>query len=320
MAGPTSTSELGPATERGVVWKIDRFASHDGPGIRTLVYFKGCPLRCEWCSNPEGQAPDPVLVFQAAKCTGCGLCIEACPLRALQLVQDPEGNGAGVQIDRSRCQPCQACVASCPDDALQVWGRRRTTGDLLEVLDKDRAVHARSGGGLTCTGGDPVYQWRFLVNVLEACAQWGIHTAVETCAYADEAPFKSAVERLDWLFIDLKHMDTNAHLRWTGKSNGPVLRNARLASHLLKARGKALVIRQVVVPGVNDGQNISDLADFLCSLPLVTAVELLPYHIYGASKYGLLGRRYGLGDAKPPSDKAMEACKKVLRDRGLTVA
>ncbi len=304
---------------RGVVWKVDRFASHDGPGIRTLAYFKGCPLRCAWCSNPEGQTPEPLLVLQGPNCTGCGLCVEACPSRALQIRPAAEGAGAAVQIERSRCDSCGDCTDSCPTEALQVWGKRQSVGEMVELLERDRSIHARSGGGLTCTGGDPVYQEHFLVELMDACRQRGIHTAVETSAYADEDHFRPVVERVDWLFIDLKHLDPTAHLHWTGKSNDLILHNARLASSILKARGKALVVRQVVVPGVNDGPNISDLADFLCSLPLVTTVELLPYHSYGAHKYDLLGRRYGLGDLTPPSVEAMDDYRTLLKARRLPV-
>lgn len=315
----TDARHVGPAPGRGVLWKIDRFASHDGPGIRTLAYFKGCPLRCAWCSNPEGQSPSPILVCHGAKCTGCGRCLEACPTGALQLLSERGDTPAQVRVDRSRCDCCGACTASCPDDALQVWGQRQSVDDLLQVLEKDRQVHTRSGGGLTCTGGDPVYQWQFLCEVLEACRQRAINTALETCAYADEDHFKPVIERVDWLFIDLKHLEPAAHLHWTGKSNDPILRNTRLASSVLKARGKALVVRQVVVPGVNDSENIRHLADFLCSLPLVTAVELLPYHSYGAHKYDLLGRRYALGDVVLPSADAMDSYRSLLKARGLAV-
>jgi len=207
----------------------------------------------------------------------------------------------------------------CPARALQIWGQSYSVSDLLEILEKDRLIHKRTGGGLTCTGGEPLYQAEFLLELLEECHRQSIHTAVETCAYADEGVFKAVLQVVDWLFIDLKHIESNMHKVFVGKSNELILRNTRLASSILRARSKALVIRMVVVPRINDGQNISDMADFLCSLPLVTMVELLPYHRYGIYKYDLLGRCYGLTDVEPPSAEVMGKYKKLLEDRGLPV-
>ncbi len=301
---------------QGVIWKTDRFATHDGPGIRTTLYFKGCPLRCKWCSNPEGQTRQPELVLVKADCNGCGLCIGACPAQALGL---PD-RARAVQVYRSKCNSCGACASVCPTGALQIWGQSYSVPDLVEMLEKDRLIYKRSGGGLTCTGGEPLYQAEFLQGLVEECHRWGIHTAVETCAYADEGAFKAVLQVVDWLFIDVKHMNANEHRTFVGKSNEVILRNIRLASLILRTRSKALSIRMVVIPGINDGENISDLSDFLCSLPLVTNVELLPYHRYGVYKYDLLGRRYGLTNVEAPSAEAMGEYRRLLRYRGLPVA
>ena len=180
-------------------------------------------------------------------------------------------------------------------------------------------IHRRSGGGLSCTGGEPLDQGEFLLELLEQCRHNGIHTAVETSAYADEELFKEMLQLVDWLFIDLKYIDAKKHLELTGRSNDIILSNTLLASSLLQAKGKALVIRQVVVPGITDGQNITDLANFVASLTFVTGVELLAYHNYGIHKYDLLGRTYTLKDVAQPTDEDMEKCKKALREKSLTV-
>jgi pyruvate formate lyase activating enzyme len=299
---------------KGIIWKVDRNAIHDGPGIRTLAYFKGCPLRCLWCHNPEGQIGGPVLVFQRMKCNGCGLCIEACPTRALEL-RSP----VNVIIDRSKCDVCGACVSICPTEALQIWGQSYTVQDLIEILEKDRMIHRKSAGGLTCTGGEPLEQGEFLLEILEECQKRGIHTAVETSAYADEKLFLRMLKKVGWLFIDLKHMNTKKNLELTGKNNDIILNNTRIASSTLQARGKSLIIRQIIVPGITDGQNLSELADFVASLPFVSGVELLMYHNYGSHKYKLLHRKYGLQEMTSPTDEEMEKHKKVLRDKGLTI-
>ena len=172
---------------------------------------------------------------------------------------------------------------------------------------------------MTCTGGEPLEQGNFLFELLKECRSRGIHTAVETSAYADEKPFRELLESIDWLFIDIKHMDPQRLLELAGRGNDLILKNVRVASRVLKARGKDLVIRQVVVPGMTDGRNIADLADFVAALPFVTGVELLAYHSYGAQKYDLLGIPYGLKNLKPPTKEEMEDYKALLRGKGLTV-
>jgi len=307
------TTLANQAPKKGTIWKIDRFATHDGPGIRTTLYFKGCPLRCKWCCNPEGQVAQPTLVLIKADCSGCGLCIEACPTHAIEMSKPTDEAKATAHVERSKCNSCGDCTPSCPSGALKVWGREYSISDVLEILEKDRLIHSRSGGGLTCTGGEPLYQPEFLQELLAECHRRGIHTVVETSAYADEETFKAVLQVVDWLFVDLKHMNSSMHKLLTGGSNEVILRNVQLASSVLRSRGKNFVIRMVVIPDVNDGQNISDLSVFLRSLPSVTMVELLPYHCYGVYKYDLLGRRYNL-DTEQPSAEEMEKYRKLLSE------
>ncbi|MFB3885442.1 MAG: glycyl-radical enzyme activating protein [Thermodesulfobacteriota bacterium] len=305
--------------DQGIIWKIDRFAQHDGPGIRTNFYFKGCALRCQWCENPEGQTSVPELVLFGSRCNGCGLCVERCPHQAIEL-QDAIGTDrTNLRINRPKCDLCEVCVPVCPKNALEIWGRKYSIEELAEILEKDRGVHRRSGGGLTCTGGDPLHQSGFTLKLLKLCRKRGIHTGMETCGDGDEESFRVILEEVDWLCIDLKHMNRKDHLLLTGKSNDRILRNLRLASSRLAARQKSLVIRMVVVPGANDENNIVEMADFLSSLPFVTEVELLPYHAYGVHKYDLLDRSYKLKDVIPPSSEAMARYRTVLESRGLRV-
>jgi len=302
------------SSSQGIIWKIDRNATHDGPGFRTALYFKGCPLKCKWCCNPEGQSASPILIFQQSKCNDCGLCIEACPVQALERQQPSK-----MHIYQSKCDGCGDCVSKCPTDALQIWGQSYLVLEVLQLLEKDRMIHLRSGGGVTCTGGEPLDQGEFLLELLEQCRRQGIHTAVETSAYASEQPFQRMLHLVDLLFIDIKHMDPQRHLELTGRDNALILAHCRLASTVLQARGRALSIRQVVVPGITDGQNIEDLGGFVAALPFMTGVELLPYHNYGAHKYELRGIPYGLREIEQPSSEEMEKWKNVLREKGLTV-
>jgi pyruvate formate lyase activating enzyme len=251
-------------------------------------------------------------VFMQKKCIGCGFCVDSCPNRALQLRTSSTADEYEVQIDRANCNMCGDCVSVCSPRALEIWGRFYSMHELLETIEKDRQVYRESGGGITLTGGEPLYQWKDVRELLQVCHQRGIHTAVETCAYSNKEHFEQMLHQVDWLFIDLKHMDSDIHLKLTGKRNDLILRNTRLASNVLKQRRKTLVIRMVVVPGINDGENINAMANFVKSLPYVEGIELLPYHRYGTYKYSLLGRTYDLAELEPPNSEAMVRYRKQI--------
>ena len=299
------------------IWKIDRFALHDGPGIRTNIYCKGCPLRCRWCSNPEGQTPEPDLVFVQNRCIGCKLCLDVCPQKALQIRNASVAGQYEVEINRALCNVCGDCVSVCSSRALEVWGRFYSTPDLLGLIEQDRQAYRKSGGGITLTGGEPLQQWESSRELLQSCHQRGIHTVVETCGYLETEHFEQILNNVDWLFIDLKHMDSDSHLELTGQRNDIILKNTRLASTMLAQRRKVLVIRMVVAPGINDGQNIDALADFVRSLPYVERIELLPYHRYGEHNYRLLDRTYGLPDLEPPALEVINSYRKLIGSRGI---
>jgi pyruvate formate lyase activating enzyme len=305
---------MGKAVEKVLkadIWKIDRFAIHDGPGIRTNIYFKGCPLHCLWCSNPEGQHKGNELGFQNAKCTGCGLCWESCPQRAIK-----PRNGIPA-LDRAKCNLCEQCCLVCPTGALWIYGRFYTLSQIMDVIERDRYIYRRSGGGITCTGGEPLLQARFLQHLLAKCREVGIHTTLETSGCARKSEFQKTLNNLDWLFFDLKTIDNAKHKKFTGKDNALILDNLRLASSLLGQMGRVLVIRQVVVPGLNDESNIRALAELAGQLPHVNMIELLPYHNYGMHKYMYLGREYLLQEIVPPSEEKLKEYKEIIESSGI---
>jgi pyruvate formate lyase activating enzyme len=280
MAIDNPTSQPEPSA---AIWKIDRFAIHDGPGIRTNVYFKGCPLRCLWCSNPEGQMSHDQLGLLAAKCTGCGRCFDVCAPGALEAV---DGRPA---VDFAACDVCGDCVPVCAPGALFVYGGTYTLSQLMDIVERDRHVYRRSGGGITLTGGEPLLQHDFAQQLLGACHKVGIHTVVETCGCIGSPVFLESLREIDWLFFDLKHIDPVEHRRLTGRSNDMILENLRTASSFFREKDRKLVLRQVVVPGLNDGENITALARLAAGLPRVDMIELLPCHNYGTDKYATLG-------------------------------
>lgn len=293
------------------IWKVDRFATHDGPGIRTNLYFKGCPLRCLWCSNPEGQAEGRQMAFSEHRCTGCGRCFDVCPAGALRPVK------GRARLDRARCTSCLACLPVCSPGALHIYEKSYSLPQVLNLTKRDRHIYRRTGGGITCTGGEPLAQPGSLMPLLRSCRNQGIHTAVETSGYADPLVFGQALELIDWLFVDLKHLDGPRHRRLTGRDNSVIRDNLILASSTFARAQKVLAIRMVLVPGMNDGDNLRALGKLVGELPRVDFVELLPYHEYGQPKYADLGRRYPLRNLEPPSDEDMRRYQEIVAGYGV---
>jgi len=280
----------------GLVTDIQRFSIHDGPGIRTTVFLKGCNLRCRWCHNPETIDAAPQLQFFPARCIGCGRCVEVCPRGAHEL-----RDGRHV-LDRSRCTVCGACAAECCAEALVVVGREMTAEEVLADVAADRAFYETSGGGATLSGGEPLCQRDFAVELARACRAAGIHTAVETamaCAWGRAEPLLAAV---DMVLLDVKLADEAAHRRWTGASNRQVLANARRLGTL----PLRVIVRTPVVPGVNDAPAaVAAIAAVAAELPNCDYYELLPYHRLGTGKYESLGMVCPMGDLQPPSEETM---------------
>jgi pyruvate formate lyase activating enzyme len=282
------------AQSTAVVFNIMRFSTQDGPGIRTTVFFKGCPLSCWWCHNPESQRLQPELLYLEERCRHCGDCVTACPQHAIEQVE-------GTEV-------CQA-------EARQIAGRRLTVGELVAEIERDLVFFEESGGGVTLSGGEPLAQPRFVSALLAACRDRGIGTVLETCGYAPSGVFLNVALAADLVLYDLKLMDPAKHKHYTGVSNRRILDNLKE----LVARGRPVTVRIPVMPGINDTDDeISQFARYLAELP-ASHVELLPYHHIGAGKYKRLGLTYRLPDASQPSAADLARFSDALARAGLNV-
>ncbi|MBN2147325.1 MAG: glycyl-radical enzyme activating protein [Anaerolineales bacterium] len=301
----------------GLIFDVKRYALHDGPGIRTTVFFKGCPLRCAWCHNPEGQSSQPEVMFRAGRCIQCGACLEVCNHGAIT----PD-----TPLDRQLCQVCGECIKVCYSGARRWVGRWVNIEELLAEIERDRPFYDASGGGVTFSGGEPLAQSDFLLEILRQCRQRGIHTTLDTCGYAPWETFDHLRPYVDLFLYDLKLMDEARHRQYTGVSNEIILQN--LAA--LARQGHRLVVRAPLIAGINDDQdNLGAMADFLAGLPCnhtqghaqgyaaIERVDLAPYHEIGLAKYTSLGRISPLEGALPPSPARLQEAVEIFRRAGL---
>ena len=294
--------------ETGIIFDVKHFAVHDGPGIRTTVFLKGCPLRCLWCHSPESQSPRAEVAYYPNLCISCGACVEACPHGA-QTMGTPK-------ILRELCKGVGRCAEECYAGATIMYGREASVGEILEEIDKDRLLYETSGGGVTLSGGEPTMQPGFAATLLDALKEHGYHTALDTCGHAERSVFERVLANADLVLYDLKHMDTFTHEEITGVPNGLILANLERAA----GSGKTLVVRVPVIPGHNDSpENFKAMAGFLGGLREVEAVELLPYHNLGAPKYMALGRDYSLEGLRTPKPEELKALGRILEAEGLRV-
>ncbi|UCH56965.1 MAG: glycyl-radical enzyme activating protein [Candidatus Bathyarchaeota archaeon] len=293
----------------GVIFDVKHFAVHDGPGIRTTIFLKGCPLRCQWCHSPESQSPRPEIAYQPDLCIGCGACVEACPNQA-QTMGRPK-------ILRERCTGTGSCAEECYSGALTLYGVRVSVEGLMEEVERNRLIIETSGGGVTLSGGEPTVQPRFASGLLRALKERGYHTTLDTCGHVEWETLLRVLANVDLVLYDLKHMDPVQHEKMTGAPNWLILSNLKKAAGL---QGKSLVVRVPVIPGLNDSQsNFMVLGRFLGSIHGIDSIELLPYHNLGAPKYEALGRDYALAYLQPPSAERLRMLAGLLEARGLNV-
>lgn len=290
----------------GIVFNIQRFSIHDGPGVRTIVFLKGCPLSCKWCSNPESQSRHPVVMYDHSSCLHCGKCIDTCKRGAINPANP-------YWIDRELCVNCGKCASVCPAGALVLKGKSMTVEEVVRELSKDETVFRRSGGGITLSGGEPLMQARFCTELLKACHSHGWQTAVETTGYGTEADISLMFPHFDLVLMDIKCMDAEKHKKFTGETNELILKNARLVSSIAKT-----VIRVPVIPGFNSSdEDIADICGFAKSLDNIDTLHLLPYHTYGENKYALLGRQYEIPDIASPTEEEMKHLQSIVEGEGL---
>lgn len=294
----------------GIVFDIRRYAIHDGPGIRTTVFLKGCALACAWCHNPESQATGFEAVLRDARCIRCGACVDACTHGAVTWTD------AGPVTDRARCTACGDCAAVCYADARERVGREMTAEAVLAEVARDEPFYGRSGGGMTLSGGEPLLQPEFAAALLRGAKARGLHTALDTCGHAPWAALDRLRGDVDLFLYDVKLLDDARHRRFTGVPNGRILANLRALSEA----GHTIVLRVPVIPGVNDDDaNLEALAALAAALPHLAGVDLLPYHHIGADKYARLDRAYPLPGAVPPPAERMAAIARFLAERGVRV-
>lgn len=294
----------------GRIFDIQRFSTHDGPGIRTTVFFKGCPLRCFWCQNPEGLTPEKELQFVATRCTLCGECAKICPA-GVHVLDDKFH-----EIRRDACTLCGACTEVCLPGALTLAGEDRGVEDIVQVVVQDRVYYEQSGGGVTLSGGEPLMQPNFAAGILTRCRDEGIHTAVDTCLECSADDLARVLPLTDLFLIDLKHMDSTRHRAGTGRGNERILANAKIVA----ATDVPVIVRVPVVPTFNDSvEAIRAIAEFAASLRTLQHLELLPFHQLGESKYESLGLREQASQLEHLSRQRITELADAARSAGVSV-
>jgi len=295
----------------GMIFDIKRYAIHDGPGIRTTIFLKGCPLNCLWCHNPEGKAAEKEFMWWEKRCIGCRDCQKACAKNAVSFSDD------SLILDMGKCDFCGACLAVCHSQALELIGRELTVSQLMREIEKDVAFYDESGGGATFSGGEPLMQPVFLHSLLKACEEREIHTAVDTCGYVDPKILLDMGDLADLFLYDLKAIDDRKHIEFTGVSNKLILENVKRLSDI----GRRVIVRFPLIPNVNDDEtDILELGTFVSSLRNVKELHILPYHKAGVEKAKRLKKQQEpLFVSHPPSAERLSEIVEMLRDFGLEI-
>ncbi len=328
---------------KGMVFNIQRWALQDGPGMRTTVFLKGCPLRCGWCANPESLKPDPEIMTRDSLCIGCGKCIDVCPNQAISIIEAPSqepvcrlqedgsqptayqvpstegfaGNPEAItsekrclrNIDRTLCDNCLKCAEVCPSKAIVASGELKTVDEVLTTVLRDNIFYNRSKGGMTVSGGEPMMQWQFTLDLLKGARGKGIHTALDTTGFGKWEILERLLEHCNLALYDVKHLDSSKHKEATGVGNELILQNLR------KTLQKVTVwVRRVVVPGYNDSNGETEaLSRFVATMsPLPTKISLLPYHKFGETKYASLGKICEYSDINPLPEERIDQLKEII--------
>ncbi len=289
--------------QTGKIFDIKKYAIHDGPGIRTTIFFKGCPLSCWWCHNPEGIAPITQRLYRPERCIGCRECADACPEEAIEISSE------GLKWKASDCLYCGTCAGICPADAVELIGKTMSVDEVVAEIAKDTVFYDESRGGITISGGEPLMQPSFLIELLDACKKLELHRTVDTSGYAETQTLLEAATRTDLFLYDLKHMDSEKHVRFTGVSNERILTNLQVLSR----QEAEIVIRFPMIPGFNsDQENIDKTGAFISSLPGVSRIHILPYHCSATAKYKNLGLNFNTSEvAKPTRDFLVSVARRL---------
>lgn len=303
----------GPDEQRGLIFNIQKFSIQDGPGIRTTLFMKGCPLSCQWCSNPEGISSEPEIMVGERKCIGCRRCAAACSTGAISFDNDIR------IIDWRLCTNCLECGKVCPSLAIQVMGEYKTVSEAFKIAAQDGEFYSFSGGGVTISGGEPLLQWEFVRDFFKRCKDAGFHTALDTSAYCSWERMEQVLKHTDLILFDIKHTDPQKHEEQTGVSNELILENLDRTSN---ATATKIWLRIPLVPGFNDSEsNLHGMAE-LALRARAERISLLPYHDWGKGKYPSLGMQYrhGGGDGRlEPDGYVVNKCRTVLESHGLEV-
>ncbi len=292
----------------GIVFNIQRYSIDDGPGVRTTVFLKGCPLTCLWCSNPESQRMQPEVTWRYTSCKSCGTCVKVCPVGAITLDDD------GVHIDRKKCTQCGECVKNCVPEALRMTGDKMTVDEVFKIVKKDADYYEASGGGVTASGGEVLMQADFVAELFRRCREAGFHTNADTTGYGSPEALEKILEYSDLVYYDLKHMDPAKHVEYTGVSNELILKNLEL----VVKKGVPVVIRVPLIPGYNNSdENLHALGRTVSNIAKDAPVNILPYHKYGANKYRMVDMVYKLDDVPECTQEELDKAKEIIESYGL---
>ena len=288
---------------KGNIIKISRFCTDDGPGIRTVVFLKGCPLNCIWCHNPESQRYAAEIMYDSKKCVNCKSCYKVCNKGCHTLDEHTH------TFHSEKCNVCGECIAVCQAKAIEVVGKKVSANEVLEEIEKDSIFYQTSNGGVTISGGEPLYQPEFTSEILKMCKEKGIHTAIETSGFADEASLKKVLKYCDFVLFDIKETNEENHKKFTGVSLKPILKNL----NIINDRGISFIIRLPVIPGLNDREeHFCKVKEIVKNMHFCKDVEIMPYHTLGTYKYDLLQKEYLCSAICEPDDETINRWKKFF--------